>query len=244
MALVKKEVAAFEEVDAVEGTVETVAEQTAQPTAADKAKVAATVAIATVKSTAVGAVGKFSTVLSDFENVIPAMDFGVLPRLKGSNGLILDGDNNKLGDEVQITLVSWNNNYVITPGSDDDEATKLVKYSTDGVTIDATGQSVADYIEQLRNVEGMKDAEMKHYIELIGILNSSTTDSEHAGNMVQISLSPQSRKSFEAYRIQQSVKIKMGRVEAEDSEELTVRAAVKTMGKFTFTILVLSLNFK
>lgn len=248
MALVKKEVAAapvgaFEEVvEGAEQQVETVAEQAsaakAQPSAVDKAKVEATVAVAKAKNTAVGAVGKFETVLSNLENALPAVDFGVLPRLKGSNGLILDGDNAKLGNEITITLISFNDQYVVTPGEDDDEATKLVKYSTDGVTIDATGQMVADYIHQLKTVDGYENAESKHYVELIGILNSSAIESEHKDNMVQISLSPQSRKAFEAYRIQQSVKVKMGRIEAAGTEEIKISAVVKTMGKFTFTVLV------
>lgn len=241
MALVKKPAvetsAAFEEVDTVEGTVETVAEQSAKPTAADKVKVAASVAVASAKNTAVGAVGKFETALSGYENALPAIDFGVLPRLKGSNGMIMDGDNSKLGAEVRITLISFNDQYVITPGVDDPAATKFVKYSADGITIDSTGQSVASYIQQLKDVDGYEDADVKKYCEVIGILNKAEKETEHVGNMVQLSLSPQSRKSFEAYRLQQSVKIKMGRATEEGSEELVFRAVVKTMGNYTFTIL-------
>lgn len=234
MALVKKPAApaAFEEMETSQ-----VVEQDSTPTAEDKAKVAAVNAVAKAQSTAVGSVGKFQTALQAYEDALPAIDFGVLPRLKGSNGLILDADNAKLGSEVQITLISFNNQFVITPGEDSDEATKLVKYSSDGVTIDETGQSVADYIKYLVDVEGYKDASSKHYLELVGILNSAEKDTEHLGNMVQLSLSPQSRKSFEAYRLQKSVKIRMGRDTEEGAEELTIRAVVKTMGNYTFTIL-------
>ncbi|MDI1360636.1 hypothetical protein [Methylotenera sp.] len=243
MALVKKPavvaettVGQFEEVEG-EQTVETVAEQAA-PSAADKVKVEATVAIAKAQNTAVGAVApKFQTVLSEFENALPIIDFGVIPRLKGSNGQIMDGDNASLGNNVQITLVSFNDQFVLTPGEDSDEATKLVRYSSDGVTIDATGQSVAEYINYLVVTEGYKDASVKHYLEVIGILNTAAEGQKHLGDMVQLSLSPQSRKAFDGYRIQRSVKVRMGKVPADGSEEITFRAKVKTMGKFTFTVL-------
>lgn len=244
MALVKKPVAekeiksqvAYEEVEVDSADVAEVAE--AAPSPADKVKVAATVAVAKAQNTAVGAVSnKFQAALGNYENALPAVDFGVLPRLKGSNGLIMDADNAKLGAEIQMTLISFNDQFVITPGVDDPAATKFVKYSLDGVTIDSTGQSVAEYIKVLKEVEGYEDADMKKYCEVIGILNSSEKESEHLGNMVQVSLSPQSRKSFEAYRLQQSVKIQMGRATEEGSEELTLRAVVKTMGNYTFTIL-------
>lgn len=245
MALVKKPAAsetagAFEE-DETTGTVEADEEVKASPTATDKAKVSASAAIAKAQTTAVGAVApKMVAVLSDFENALPPVDFGVLPRLKGSQGLILDGDNHKLGSTLQMTLISFNDLYVITTGEDDEASNSLVRYSLDGSTIDSTGEAVSDYIQRLKDVEGYEGAEMKRYCELVGILNSSDVESDHLGNMVQISLSPQSRKAWEAYRLQRSVKIRMGKETVEGSEELTIRAVVKTMGKFTFTVLQVS----
>ena len=246
MALVKKPVdaapvGAFEEVE-TEGTttVENEVEQSAEPSVTDKVKVEASAAIAKAANTSVGKVGKFQTALSDFENALPAIDFGVLPRLKGSQGAILDSDNKTLGDEVSLTVISFNNQYVVTPGEDDDESTKFVKYSSDGITIDATGQLVSEYIAQLVTVDGYPNAEMKHYLEVVGILNKTAKPSELVGEMVQVSMSPQSRKAFEAYRLQRSVKIRMGRATAEGSEEIIIRAVTKTMGKFTFTVLVAS----
>jgi hypothetical protein len=248
MALVKKDkpaVAAtgtFEDVNetqVIEHAETLVEGETAAPTVGDKAKVAATVAIATAKNTAIAASApKFQAALAEYENALPAVDFGVLPRLKGSNGLILDGDNGKLGSKIKLTLISFNDQFVISPGVDDADATKFVRYSLDGITIDSTGESVADYVQRLKTVEGYEDADIKKYAELVGILNESEKESEHVGNMVQISLSPQSRKSFEAYRLQRSVKQKMGRIaEGDAGDELVISAVVKTMGNYTFTIL-------
>lgn len=242
-AVVENEVLAaggFEDVDANEQGGETEAANATAPSTTDKVKVEAATAIAKAQNTAVGTPRKFETALQSFENALPPVDFGVLPRLKGSNGLIMDGDNAKLGSKLQMTLISFNDQYVITPGSDEVEATKLVRYSLDGLTIDSTGETVASYINKLKTVDGYPDADMKKYCELVGILNTAEKDSEHVGNMVQISLSPQSRKSFEAYRLQRSVKIRMGREVEEGSEELTVTAVVKTMGNYTFTILQVS----
>ena len=242
MALVKKAAetsetsAAFEEVESgAEQAVETVAEQ-----AVEKAAAAPAPAVRTQNTAVAAPLAKMVAVLADYQNALPAVDFGVLPRLKGSNGLIFDGDNAKLGATIQLTLISWNDQFVITPGDDDDASREFVKYSLDGKTIDSTGVAVSAYIERLKTVDGFKDAEMKQYCELVGILNHSDSASEHVGNMVQISLSPQSRKAFEAYRLQRSVKVKMNRETLEGSEELTIRAVVKTMGKFTFTVLQVS----
>jgi hypothetical protein len=231
--------------ETVENEAENVQEQAVSPTATDAVKVEATVALAQIKNTAVGAVGKFSTVLADLENALPAVDFGVLPRFKANAGMIFDGDNAKVGDTIKITLISFNDQYVITPGVDDDEATKFVKYSADGITVDGTGQLVSEYINQLVTVEGYKLAEVKQYVELIGILNAAElagkdSGSEHIGNMVQVSCSPVSRKSFEAYRIQRSVKVQMGREDAATSQELVIRATAKTYGKFNFTAFAIS----
>jgi hypothetical protein len=113
-----------------------------------------------------------------------------------------------------------------------------VAYSTDGKVIDETGELVTDYVRKLKDDEGYEDAACKHYVELVGILNGSAKDSEYEGQLVMISLSPQSRKQFEGYRLQRSVQIRMGRIDAEShgSENLKLNAESKKMGSNTFTL--------
>jgi hypothetical protein len=138
--------------------------------------------------------------------------------------------------------VSWNKQFTISPGTDNDDDKKYVKYSRDGKTIDESGESVADYLNVLRTTHGFADASSKEYCELIGILesvtkNGKTSDDELVNQMVQVSLSPQSRKAFEGFRLQQSVKLRLGKITAEGSERIKLTAEVKTFGANSFTLL-------
>ena len=204
------------------------------------AEVAST-AIAKAANTAVAApAGKMKTVLEDLRDVIPTLDFGTLPRLTGSNGNIIDPEKRLLGDEIELTLISFNDEYVVTPGEDDDESKKHVRYSNDGIHINETGQPVADYVAHLRDNEDYPNAARKHYVQLIGILTGSKKDSDLVNQMVVVSLSPGSRKLWEGFRLQESVKVRMGLRKAEGTENLTIKAEVKTQGKNTFTLLKVS----
>lgn len=245
MALIKKDAAAAADSKTVAtqepvapGKFETDEITKATPAQVEAAGVAAGTAIANAKSTAVAAPrGPMKTVLQDLRGALPAVDFGVLPRLIGSNGNVLDSDKKPLGGWVKLKLISWDAQFVVSPGDDSDEAKALVRYSRDGVTIDETGEDVKAYLERLRTVEGFTDASVKEYCELIGILEASEKANDAVGGMVQVSLSPQSRKGFEAYRLQRSVLVQMGRTQAEGSENLKITAELKTFGSNTFTLL-------
>jgi hypothetical protein len=112
-----------------------------------------------------------------------------------------------------------------------------VRYSKDGQTIDGTGESVAAYLKKLRETDGYDQAAVKQYCELVVLLSKSEKPSEHVGNMVQISLSPQSRKLFEGYRYQESVKVALKKRSAEGIEQIRVSTEVKSQGQNTFTLL-------
>lgn len=201
------------------------------------AKVESTTAIAKAQASSVVASGPMKAILADKENALPAVDFGVLPRLTGSNGNVLDSDKKPMGTWIKLSLISWNKQFVISPGDDSDEAKALVRYSRDGVTIDETGENVNEYLNVLRTTNGYDDASVKEYCELIGILENAEKANDAVGQMVQVSLSPQSRKGFEAYRLQRSVLVKMGRATEEGSEKLKITTELKTFGANTFTLL-------
>lgn len=235
MALVKEKPAAakpagkFEE----DSTVAAPAPAVNEP----KAAAEATTAIVKAKSSSLAALGKFEAALVAQQNAMPPVDYGTFPRLVGSSGNVMDKDGRILGSYIDMTLLSWNETFVVSPGVDTDEAKEAVKYSRDGVTIDDTKQPVADYLKQLRETEGYKDASSKRYIELVGVLEAAEKDKTHVGQLVQVSLSPQSLKSFEAYRANASVMIRLGRQEAEGVESLRVTPEVKTKGAKSFTLL-------
>jgi len=211
----------------------------ADPVAA--AGVSATTAIAKASASAVMAPGgKMVSLLQDMKDALPAIDFGVLPRLVGSNGNVMDKDKRMLGSRIKLELVSWNDLWVVSPGDDTEEAKEAVRYSKDGKTIDGTGQSVQDYVKYLRETGGYDEANVKQYCELIGILTEAEKPSEHLGGMVQVSLSPQSRKLFEGYRLQESVKLRLGKRAPDGAEHLLIQTEVKSSGSNTYTLLKVS----
>lgn len=237
MALVKKDQAApaASDVKTAPGAFET-DETTHSPAAVAAAGVAAGTAIAKAQSTelSTAVTGPIKEVLSELKDVITGVDFGTLPRLTGSNGNVMDSDKKLLGDWVDLTAVSWNEQYVVSPGDDSAEAKAMVRYSRDGKKIDETGEDVATYLESLRN-EGYPKSSVKQYTEVIGILEKTAKKSDLVGSMVQISLSPQSRKAFKGYVIQRSVQVKMGRALEAGSEKLRFIAEVKQNGPNSYT---------
>jgi len=92
-------------------------------------------------------------------------------------------------------------------------------------------------LQHLREVGGYTKANVKQYCQLVGILTSSEKTSEHLNSMVQVSLSPGSRKLFDGYRLQESVKLHLGQRTADGVEMLKLTAEVKTQGGNTFTLL-------
>lgn len=205
--------------------------------AAATAGVAASMAIAKAATTAVAKPAKFEAALTELRDVIPAVDFGTFPRLVGSNGNVMDKDGALLGQFADITLLSWNETFVASPGDDSDEAKKLVRYSRDGVTLDDTGERLDQYLEVLRTTHGYKEALKKKYIELVGILEKSEKPCAHVNQIVQISLSPQSLKSFEGYRANVSVAVRLGKRTHEGAEKLRVTPQVKSGNGKTWTLL-------
>lgn len=213
---------------------------TATPTPAATAAAAemAGTAIAVAAKTGLAVSNKMPTILEDFRDAMPAVEFGVLPRIVGTNGLFMDGDKKQLGSKIKVQLVSWCDSYVISPGDDTDEAKAAVRYSKDGVIIDETGESVVEYLTYLRESEKYTDAKSKHYAEIVGIVLETEKPSDHVNCMVSVSLSPESRKLFEGYRLQQTVKIRLGLISPDGQDVLTLGTEVKTNARNqTFTLI-------
>lgn len=162
-------------------------------------------AIAKAKTTAVGAARKLVGAFSDLQNVIAledveAMGVGAFPRVTVDlGGFMLDKE--EIGSEIKIELLSWNFRYMVTTGSNDEEAKKKVKVSYDGETIVGTGESVKSAVEAFKE-EGYEDAECKGYADLWGSLavKSGKEIDEADRPIVQVQLSPESLKKFKAFQ--------------------------------------------
>jgi hypothetical protein len=200
------------------------------------------VAVASASSRQLTTGSGFKDVFKAFENAIPVMDFGTLPRLVGTNGGIeakLNGGKTlDLGREMDLSIISYRSQWTISPGDDSKEAKEFVKYSNDGVTIDSTGQEVNAYLEHLRTVEGYEDADKKRYVFITGIIDSAEGDKSLVGQVVEVSLSPQAVRDFEGYRFQRSAAIATGRASAEGAELVTVKADKRSGNGNNWTTLV------
>lgn len=174
-------------------------------------------------------------VLTDLKNVV-FVDFDTFPRLKAGPGQILDSDGKSLGTEIEMTLVSWQDGWDLSPGTDSDEAKKHVAYSDDGQTVKGTGMACTAYLEELRSL-GYKDAKMTQKCTLVGILDASEKTSPFLGQTVQVSLSNQARKTFDRYRMDRTIQAQMGKATTEGAERISIKAELKKFGSKDWTLL-------
>lgn len=203
------DIPAFEGTEAEADTPVTTAEAGA-PSQADVAKATATTAIAQAQATSMAPATKkvkATPAFTDVEDALPEVDFGTFPRVTADLGGF-EMDKEVIGDTIKLELMSWSHRYVVTPGSDDKEASELVRYSNDGVMLaDGSGVTVADYLNTLKTVKGYDGASVKNYIDLTGLLveEGGEAVAEDDQVVVQVQLSPQSVKQFNGYRITKGI---------------------------------------
>ena len=165
-------------------------------------------------------------------------DFGTLSRLKAGQGDIVDQDDNSLGKFVDVEVYSFNSRFTISPNDDDAEA-DVVRYSLDGVVLDdGSGVTVKDYLAELK--QDWPDANVKEYFEVVGPLLGSDEESPDLDMVVQLQLSPTSRKSFENHRTQMTFKIARGKATADDSRFVRFTATAKSSRGKKWTMLAAS----
>lgn len=164
---------------------------------------------------------------------------GAFPKITADlGGAVMDKE--ELGKSFVIALVSYNDRWLITPGSDDDEAKEFLKTSYDGTTIDDLNETAQEYVARLKSEEGFSKASIRRYVDLWGILQSTELKGvlpEDDQNMVHIQLSPQSVAKWAAFQVNQSIKAAQGR-EVTTTVKLTQERGEfnsKKFGFFTFS---------
>jgi len=187
------------------------------------------------------AVTKAPPVLDDIKDAM-RVDFDTFIRLKAGVGDVQDNDGVSFGKVIEMTLVSWQDNWDVSPGEDSEEAKALVKYSDDGIVLnDGTNMLVTDYVNQLKAAD-WKNANIKKKATLVGILEGAENGTHPVvaallGNVVALSLSSQGRKTFDRYRFDRTIKIQMGKASPEGAEKVTITAHAKKNGKNNYTLL-------
>lgn len=227
--------AAFEAMD--EQTSGQASVDTSNDTPTDTAETAPStstaVAAAPVNAVSTAVKKRIGPAYEDFRNVIdPAsMEFNTFPRITVGLDGFSDDNKKELGKKIKIQLLSFNDRYVCSPGVMNAETTELVKFSTDGKSIDGTGQDCMEYIKQLRDVDGYTDASLKHYMTVYGLLtfaNDKELPVEDQG-VVGVQVPPQSRAFFT--RLQVDTGIKLAQRLISEAPETLVLTQEKADGK-------------
>lgn len=136
------------------------------------------------------------------------VDYGTLPRIKADNGEFYDNEDRALGKIIKFQVMSYNTRWTITP-SDKAAPTELLKFSLDGEYLDdGSGIRMADHLADLK--KNWPKARAAEYLELIVNLVETEAKSNLVGNLVQLQLSPTSKKEFESFRLQTSFKMTQG----------------------------------
>jgi hypothetical protein len=143
------------------------------------------------------------------------VDWNTLTRLKMNQGRISMEPNINFGDWVDFELLSYQQNYLISPGSDTPEAKDFAKYSDDGKTVKDTGEDCQAYIKRLQDL-GYTKARMGKRVILVASLLDCDKDAEITDGMLfQIDLPPTSREAFERYTNQTAFDLAKGRTSAD-----------------------------
>jgi Fe-S-cluster formation regulator IscX/YfhJ len=170
---------------------------------------------------AAGPVKKFTAALEEFRNVIdPAgMEFNTFTRVTVGLDGFEDDQKRDLGKSLKMQLLSFNDRWVASPGSQEADATPHVRYSLDGKTIEGTGEDVMAYIKTLKEVEGYTDASLKQYMTIYGFLiatDGKEIDLEDR-YVIALQVPPQSRARFTRLQIEAGLKAGMGTMKLSDT---------------------------
>lgn len=155
------------------------------------------------------------------------VNWDTLTQLKTAQGRIATRDGKTVfGEWVEFELVSYQDNWLISPGGDTDEAKELARYSDDGKTVKDTGELCTEYINRLKGL-GYKDAKMSQRLVLVASLtNCDKTVTIDEGMLFQIDLAPTSMAAFNRYKNQVAFDAAKGRVSLASATQIRATAEV------------------
>lgn len=208
---------------------------------------AASTTAAASTSTAVAAAKPHAVALATTK-LVPVLDgllnafkveYNTLPRLQVNQGSYLLFDKNKksLGSMVQFQLLSFQANWVISPGTDGDEGLEHVKYSDDG-KITKDGRDCFEYLEDLK--KEFPKASMKErcvlVVELLGSNGDEKGIEEEYNKLYQVDLAPSSKNKFDAYKAQTAFYCTRGSLTADQAVRIQSKVTTQTKGKLTWSV--------
>jgi hypothetical protein len=172
----------------------------------------------------------------DYKDAL-TLDWNTLHRIQFNQGSVLDKENSNksLGQVVEIEMLSWQDSYQISPGTQDSDATEHVRYSDDGVTTNK-GENCQEYLAALKEA-GYEDAKMTKRVVIGGVL-TVCNDPAMVGKMVQTDLSQTSKSQFDRHRMQVAMDISKGLRDENSSRFLKMTATPQSKGTTNWTIAV------
>lgn len=200
--------------------------EAAAPAATPAPAPAQTTAVAPVRSTAVAMAGRpVDVIAEDFKNKLP-LEWNTLHRLQANNGNFLDLENQKkpLGDEITLNLMTYQDNWQISPGTDDANDTQYVRYSDDGITT-KQGENCQEYLQAMKEA-GYVEAKMTQRVTLAGEIVRCAKVPDMEGKLVQIDLSTTSKNMFNRHQFQVSLDVARNKVDREATGLLKMTATV------------------
>jgi hypothetical protein len=158
------------------------------------------------------------------------VDWNTFESLLANQGTFMrKGDKAKLGDSVGLELLSYQQQFVISPGTEGDADNDKVRYSDDGVTT-TTGEDCKSYLEDLKEA-GFDKASRSERVVLVGSLFDPGKLAEIKDQLVQISLPPTSKAQFERHKIQTDFNIGRGLSPALGATRLRMTCEVQSDAK-------------
>lgn len=223
---------------AAAATTAAAAQQTPGPAAApveEAAPAAGAVAVQGNRGLSTHLAGKPRRVIEENYKDAFKVDWNTLHRIQAVQGSFVDVENNKkeIGKTLMFELLSFQDNYQISPGTDVESDAQYVRYSDDGITT-TQGENCAEYIAAMKEA-GYEAVKMAKRCTLAGIVHAAD-DPDMVNQMVQIDLPPTSKNMFDRYQMQASLDVARG-VRTEDQlNPLKMTARVQSKGKNSWTV--------
>lgn len=179
---------------------------------------------------------KLVNVLEDLKNSL-TVDYNTLANLQINQGNYLIRESKKmLGDAVDFELLSYQDQWVISPGVDGDEAGEFVRYSNDGV-ITSQGENCVDYLKRLQEADYPKAAMKQRCILVLNLLAVSKKGCEEfLDSLYQVDLPPSSKSKFDAYRAQASFHVARGKKTADQAVMIRSTVTVVEKNKMSWSV--------
>lgn len=148
------------------------------------------------------------------------------------------GDPVKLGSELTLKLVSFQDQFVSAAKDTEAQGENMVKYSDDGITLnDGSGMTVAEHQQYLKD-QG-EDATLSHRMVVVGELldgGEKALELSLTGQLVQVVLADTARRGFLSHGKQLAYQIANGRMNADDAIHVKFVAKSAGSGKKQFTL--------